>query len=569
MTVTKHMKRKPFHPLGATLLGLACACALGIGTQAHAQRVPIGTNQIAFTDFDNFSPSWGYGYWYSGPVDVSAGAFQSFVRGFYDSTIDPTNGPLLGAFTFDSTQFQGTAAVQSGWWGCGFGAPLNWTTNADGFESPDPTLFTSQDPADYILSFDARVEGLVPDQTNANCDMEFRLGTNGGGGANWVLVKQIRYYPGSNWVHFRLTLDQGIWIGADDTPSTSLAMFTNAVATGGINSIAFNQNQPNPSEFGFDADNTVYIDNLKLEVLTYSSPPPPPPPKVAFAVFDYNFDDKDIWWVWPQGPGETTTGWSANSNMATYWGLWPLAGQGVGGSQALAIAMDNSTILTDPPGRPAWAGGNVFAGGPVNYAQMVSPNLQDYRITLQARAAGLANDQGSTPFVFQIYFNAPDGTLGGGTNGQRDTLLRLNLTINDVKTNWQTFTVSLKDGMVDSGSVADFQTYVSKIDEITFQLQIQNANQDAVWGTDANNMIIADNVKLERLVTGNPPLQIQVIGNSAVLTWDPPSNGTAKLLTGTSLSTIDTEVVGATSPYTNTISGSARFFRTEWVPPAP
>jgi hypothetical protein len=561
------MKRKPLHHLGPAILGMACACALGTSTNAHAQRVPIGTNQIAFADFDNFVPSGSYGYWYSGPTDVSAGAPQYFDRYYYDLALDFTNGPTMGKFTFDSTQFQGTDAVLTGWWGCGFGGSVNWTTNVDGVSSPDPTLFSSQDTTDYILTFDARVEGLVPNQTTANCDMEFRLGKNGGGGANWVLVKQIRYHPGTNWVHFRFTLEDGTWIGADQTPSTSFDTFTNAVAAGEINAIAFNQNQPNPDQLGFDADNAFYIDNIKLEVFTYSSPPPPPPPKVALAVLDYNFDDKNIWWIWPQGPAATTGGWSANANLATYWGLWPLAGEGVNGSQALAIAMDNTTILTDPPGRPNWAGGNVSAGGPGNYAQMASSDLKDYRVNLQARAVGLADDQGSTPFIFQMYFNAPDGTLGGATNGNADTLLRLNATINNVKTNWQTFMVSLKDASVDSGSVADFQTYLSQISEISFQLQIQNPHDDTVWGLDANNMIIVDNVKLERLVTGNPALQIQVIGNEAVVTWDPPSNGTAKLLSGSSPGSIDTEVVGATSPHTNAISGTPKYFRTQWVPP--
>ena len=552
----------------SALLGLACAFALGIGANAHAQRVPLGTNQIAFTDFDNFSPPGGYGYWYSGPVDVSAGAPNYFDRYYYDSAIDPTNGPTVGQFTFDSTQFQGTDAVLTGWWGCGFGAGVNWTTNADGFSTPDPTLFSSQDPTDYILTFDARVEGLLPDQVAADCDMEFRVGTNGGGGANWVMVKQIRYHPGTNWTHFRFTLDDGTWIGADQTSSTSLDTFTNAVALGLIDAIAFNQNQPNPSQFGFDGDNAIYIDNLKLEVFTYAGPPPPPPPKVALPVFEYNFDDQSLWWIWPQGPDATTTGWSANANLATYWGLWPLAGAGVDGSQALAIAMDNTAILTDPPGKPAWAGGNVSAGGPVNLAQMASTDLKDYRLNLQARAAGLADDQGSTPFVFQIYFNAPDGTLGGPTDGNRDTLLRLNATVNNVKTNWQTFLVSLKDAAVDSGSVSNFQTYLSKIDEITFQLQIQNPHDDTVWGLDANNMIIVDNVKLERLVTGTPPLSITTAGSDVVVTWAQPNTGAAKLQSSNSASSGWADVTPApTSPYHVPAVSAPKFFRTLWVPP--
>jgi hypothetical protein len=558
------MKQTILKKLNPVLLGLACACAAGVSISAQAQRVPTGTNQIAFADFDNFIPGGNYGYWYSGPVDVSGGAPQYFDRFYADPVIDPAKGPTVGRFTFDATQFQGTDAVLTGWWGCGFGGQVNWTTNVDGISIPDPALFISMDPVDYILSFDARIEGLEPGQS-ANCDMEFRIGT--GGGSGWVLVKQIRYHPGSNWTHFVFTLDDGTWIGADSSPTTSLDSFTNAIAAGTINTIAWNQNQPNPSQFGFDGDNAIYLDNVKLDVLQYAGPPPPPPPKVALPVFDYNFDDKGLWWAWPNFPA-TTSGWSANANLATYSAINPAVGEGVNGSQAFAISMDNTTILTDPPGQPAWAGGNASAGGPVNYAYMTSGDLKDYRLNFAARAVGLADDQGSTPFVFQIYFNAPDDTLSPADgDANRDTLLRLNVTVNGVTTNWQTFKPSLKEGSVDSGSLANFQTFLSKIDEITFQLQIQNPHQSAVWGLDAGNEIVVDDLKLERLVTGTPPLKIEPMGDKVVVSWDQPSSGTVKLLSGSTPAAITTEVVGATSPYTNAVSAAPKYFRTQWVAP--
>jgi uncharacterized repeat protein (TIGR03803 family) len=54
------------------------------------------------------------------------------------------------------------------------------------------------------------------------------------------------------------------------------------------------------------------------------------------------------------------------------------------------------------------------------------------------------------------------------------------------------------------------------------------------------------------------PLNIQLIANSAVLTWSDPgfSLQAAPLLGGTF-----TNVPGSTSPYTNAISGSQRYFR--------
>jgi hypothetical protein len=544
--------------LRPALASLALVCAASLGLTAHAQQTPIATNQIAFADFDTAVASGDWGYWYSGPTEVVPSGDYTRDLYFMDPLTDPANGQGAFRFTFDSTVYAGTEAATTGWWGTGFGMGLPWLS--------DPYAFTSMDPADYILSFDARVEGLAPDQTAGNCVMEFRLGT--GGGSGWVMVKSLPYAPGTNWTHFVFNLDQGSWIGADQSPSTSLESFTNAVAAGTITSVQFNQNQPNPAQFGFDADNSIVMDNIKLEVYAYAGPPPPPPPKVAVPVLDYNFDDKDTWWAWPNYP-ETTAGWSANANKATYSGVRPDVGAGVGGSQAFSIRMDNSTILTDPPGTPAWAGGNTSTGGAGNYSLLTSTDLKDYRYNFGARVEGLAEGQETTSMIVQMSFNAPDDTLQpADSDSNRDLLLRLNLNVSNIKSNWQTFIPSLKDASVDSGSMANFQAYSTKVDEIQWQLQIQNPHQANIWGTDADNKIVVDDFKFERLFTGTPPLKAQKVGDNVVITWDAPSTGTVKLLSGTNPSNITNEVVGATSPHNSPATGAPMFFRTLWVPPA-
>jgi hypothetical protein len=552
------MKALRRHRAAAALLGLAaCACVVGANLPAYGQRVPTATNQLAFADFDTAIPGWDYGYWYSGPTEVLPAGTYMQNRYYIDPLIDPANGQTVFQYTFDSTVYQGTEATISGWWGTGFGMPVPW--------NGDPYTFESVDPYDYILSFDARVEGLAPDQTTGSCTMEFRLGT--GGGTGWVLVKSLPYNAGSNWTHFEFHLDQGSWIGADQTPTTSLETFTNAVNAGTISTVQFNQNQPNPSRWGYDGDNAVCMDNIKLEVYHYDAPPPPPPPRQALPIADYDFDDRNTWWAWPSFP-ETTTGWSANANLATYWALRPDAGSGSGGSNAFSINMDNTTILTDPPGTPAWAGGNVSFGGPANYSLVTSPDLKDYQYTFTARVEGLAEGQETTPFVVQIYFNAPDDTLQpADADANRDMLVRLNLTVSNIRSNWQTFVISLKEASVDSGSMANFQAHYSKVDEIQWQLQIQNPHQANIWGTDADNKIIVDDFKFERLFTATPPLSVAKIDNNVVVSWTPPSTGTVLLLTGSNLSNITNEVVGATSPYSSPVSGAPKFFRTVWVPP--
>lgn len=531
--------------LRPALASLALVCAASLGLTAHAQRDPIATNEIAFVDFDLTIPSWDYGYFYS---DGSIGGSYAQDRYFSDPP-DYTNNVFR--YTFDSTVFEGF----SSWWGTGFGMPVNWIN--------DPAAFISVDPADYILSFDTRVEGLTPEQTTGNCTMEFRLGT---GGTDWVMVKALPYQPGSNWTHYVFHLDEGSWIAADGTQS-SLEKFTNAVIAGTITLVQFNQNQDKPTAFGPDADNAILMDNIKLEVLQYSGPPPPPPPQVALAVLDYNFDDKDTWWAWPNFP-ETNSGWSANDNKATYSALRPDVGAGVGGSHAFSITMDNSTILTDPPGTPAWAGGNASTGGAGDYSLLTSSDRKDYRYNFAARVEGLAEGQETTPVIVQMSFNAPDDTLQpADSDTDRDLLLRLNLNVSNIKSNWQTFIVSLNDSTVDAGSLANFQAHSAKVDEIQWQLQIQNPHQANIWGTDADNKIVVDDFKFERLSIGTPPLKAQKVGDNVVITWDAPSTGTVKLLSGTSPSSVTNEVVGATSPHNSPATGTSVFFRTLWVPP--
>ena len=526
---------------------LACACAAGLGINAQAQRVPIGTNEVSFVDFDLSNLNSSYGYFYS---DGNIGGGY-FVDRFYLVPPDSTN--MVLHYTFDDAVFTGFTS----WWGTGFGGVMPW--------SQDPLVFNSTDLTDYILSFDARVEGLAPGTNTANCVMEFRLGL---GGTQWSLVRELPYAPGSNWAHFVFTLDQGKFIAADGT-STSMETWTNGVAAG-ITTVAFNQNQPNPIHFGFDTDNVIELDNVKLQLLQYAGPPPPPPPKVGLAILDYNFDDKGLWWVWPNYP-ETTTGWSANANKGSYWGLNPVVGGGLDGSQAMAIGMDNTLIAVAPPGIPDWAGGNASAGGEANLANLTGTALGDYRVTLNARAAGLADEiNGTTSFVLQLIFNSPDDTLQPpDADTGADMLLRLNGQINNVKSNWQAFSMSLKDFGLDSGSMANFTNNLSKVSEIQFQLQIQNPHTLSTWGTDADNQIIIDDLKLERLVIGTPPLMLEIVGTGLKLTWAQPSSGAVKLMSGNTPDAITTEVVGATSPYNLPLTGAAKFYRTQWVPPTP
>lgn len=541
------MNKKPLQRPSVTSLALACACAVGFTTAVQAQHDPVGTNQIALTDFDNFNPGWGYGYFYNWGTPSPEGTYTYTVR-YEDPLLDPANGPLVYQYTFDTTGYSVAGA------GCGTG----FGTGVAGW-SGDPAEFNSLDPADYIVSWDARVEGLLPGQTTANCELQFRLGPDGAGR---ILMKGYAYNPGSNWMHFVRTFEDGFY-----GEGTTYQTFTNGLATG-FAGISFNQNQHEPYlQFGFDADNAIYVDNIKLEVIQYAGPPPPPPPKVALAVLDYNWDDKPIWWSWNAFPGGT--GWvDGGGTRAYYWAINDAPDEGVAGSKAYVMAMDNSLMAGGTT--PGWAGGNTGGGGPGNYAPMTSPDLKDYRLNFAARVDGLAEGREDTPVTVQLHFRAPDDTLQPPDgNSDMDVLLVLNVDVSGVKSNWQTFMPLLKMGSVNSGSVANFQTHHSQISQIDFQFQIQNSHQEAVWGYDADNRIVIDDFKLERLVTGTPPLVVQSLGDKVVVSWAMPDTGSVKLLKGSSITAVDTEVVGATSPYTNAVSVGPLYFRTLWVPPTP
>jgi hypothetical protein len=312
--------------------------------------------------------------------------------------------------------------------------------------------------------------------------------------------------------------------------------------------------------FGYDTENAVYFDNIKLLVVQNTNPPPPVPPVVNYAIIDWNFDDKPVWYSWAGG------GWSANGVNATYTVSQSEPGVGMNGSSAWKMGMDNSIYAGNPP---TWAGGNVGGGGPGNYAYCDSPNMSDYLVSFDAKVEGLAADKLFTGgCLLQLSINAPDDTLQPpDSDTSNDQLISLNFGIPDLATNWQHVTFLLSKGSVQSGSKANFTNYFSKIIEITFQTQIENAASEADWAFDADNVFLLDNLKIERMYVGCPPLTVTLNGNTPTVTWAPPSTGTVKLLSASDIHGPWAEVIGATSPYTPASTGAAVFFRTLWVPP--
>lgn len=543
------MKTKLIQRLRAALLGLAIACAAGFTPTVSAQTI-TGTNEIAFTDFDVTAPGWSFGYFYSWnfpgvntpPNDPQPGTWE-YTIGYTDPLL--TTGPLVYRYAFTNTPYEGPVTTNSAGYGTGFGMPLNW-----GFDS---TVFNSLALEDYILSWDARVEGLSPGQATANCEMQIKLGTG-----TLALQKNIGYNPGSNWTHFTYTLDAGGF-----AESTTYTTFTNGLSLG-ITTVECAQNQHMPNDqFGFDDTNVVYLDNIKLEVLQYSGPPPPPPPTAPVTILDYNFDDRPLGWFNPTG-----FNWSqlAPNSMPIPTGNGANPGYGVGGSNAWTLAMDNSALAA--PNTPQWAGLGANGSGPANYTPFGTSALSGYRISFDCRVEGLVPDkEQTTGFSHSFFLRAPDDTLqppDGDTNA--DDLVRLNFDFT-AKTNWQTVSFLLSSGTVGGGSKANVTNHFSQITETMLEWGIQNAASGADWEFDNNNVLVIDNYKLERLYVATPPLNVQIAGNNVVVTWAQPATGSAKLQSSVTVNGTFTDQLGATSPYTNAISGTPKYFRTQWIAP--
>ncbi len=546
------MKTKLIQRIQVALSGLACACAAGFTLPAHAQIT--GTNQIALNVFDggyNVGHIWSYAFFYSWNFPgVNSAPFdpQPGIYGIVDEFTDPlpANGTAVFQFTFTNAPYEGPVTTNGGGHGVGTGIPLVWTEVT--------TDFTSTNLSDYIVSFDARVEGLLPGQTTAAGRLEFRM--NAPGGPNgYAVYKQIPFSPGSNWTHFVFTLDQG---GFDQ--GTSDASFAAGVAAGISQVLAqFVFNEPNP-QFGFDDNNVFLVDNIKLGVIQYAGPVVVPP-KIALAVLDWNFDDKPLWY------GNGGYAWSQLAPNSMPSSVYNIADPttGVGGSNAWTILMDNSTLA--PPNTPQWAGTGMGGGGPGNYTQFNTSDRSSYRITFDARVEGMAPDKTTIYGIEQgVHLRAPDDTLlpaDGDTNP--DELVRLNFAFN-VQSNWTTYTFTFNQGGIGGGSLGNFDNHFGQISEVAVEWGIPNA-QSSDWEFDNNNKVFIDNYKIERVYTATPPLSVQTVGNNVVVTWAQPSTGSAKLQSSTTVNGTYTDVIGATSPYPSPIASGPKYYRTKWIAP--
>lgn len=526
----RSIAQKSLSVLGAAAL-LGGFASLG-ATNASAQT---STNLLSFTSFDAEAASpWSYGYFYG---NNGLGFYENNRSYYLPEDFELTNAFYF--YAFDLTDLAGTAA-----YGTGTGAPLFLN---------DPAGFITGERANYIFTFDARVEGLAEGQTSGNGEMQVQFYMPGETDAVKVLQINLPFLPTTEWTTFRFTLDQGSISG--DSSEASFSTNFNAMSE-----IRFNVNFHEPhNQFGYDGPNALFVDNVKVEVVDRPTTPPVETTPVIMA--EWNFDDKTVWyeynynWVSPGGePLVQTAGNNANGAVVNDLGR--------DGSSAWFLNIDNSVYASSVA---SYAGAGTGGGGPVDLTLFNSTNLADYRITFDARIEGLAPERTTgTSALLQFFLDAPDDTVQPvDENTDNDLLVQLNFPIPLLSVEWQTYSFLLSKGNLGGGTKERFAELLSAINGLRTQWQLENATDFAVWGYDADNTLVIDNFKLERLipVASEPTLNLAQEGNQLVLSWIAPDGSNIRLQSAETLGGEWSDVTDATSGYTVETTGSSRFFR--------
>lgn len=511
---------------GAFLGGLAMLNGLNVSAQS--------TNLISHTTFDPEAASpWGFGYFYGN----NGLGYQEYNRAYYlAEDFDLTNA--MWQFSFDLTDLAGTTA-----YGTGTGGPLFRI-------DPDPALFVSGERANYIFTFDARVEGLEQGQASANGEMQVQFYLPGETDVQKIMQVNLPFAPTAEWQTFSFTLDEGSLSGDSNEASFS----TNHTSIADLR-FAVNFHEPH-NRFGYDSGNALFLDNVQLQVV--DKPTAPPVETVPVTMAEWNFDDKLVGY-------EYHYDWSANENRAVVTAGNNPGGNdpntlGKDGTSGWFLTVDNSAFLFDTP---AWAGAGSGGAGEIDFTLFDSSDLAEYRVTFDARVEGLAPDRASSSAVLQLHMDTPDDTVAPDENTDADAIIRLDFPVAQVSPEWQTYTFLLSKGGVGSGTKDLFSSHHAAITGLRTQWQIENTASIADWDFDADNTLVIDNFKLERLYPqdAGPRLDAARENGELVLTWTTPPEANTRLQSSTTVDGGYTDVTGAASGYTVPATGTARFFR--------
>ena len=511
-----------------TLAGLAGATCLAASAQTT-------TNLISQTTFDPAAASpWSYGYFYG---NNGLGVYGNNRAFYFPDDVDMTNA--VYQYTFDDTDLNGVTG-----WGTGTGSPLYR-------ENTDPALLVSGDRADYFVTFDAKVVGLAEGQTSANGEFQMQFRFNDGTDKNLLQVN-LPFQPTSEWKTFRFNLLDGS-LG----DGTSDANFE--ARRGEVTDLRFNVNFHEPfNAFGYDGDNEFYLDNIKVEVIERPTVTTPTP-TFARPIVDWNMDDKPVWYVYSYD-------WSANDNHATFSSMNSAGSneEGVDGSTAWAVSLDNSSFVENTP---SYAGIGSGGGGPVDFTIFDTADLAAYRVTFDARAAGLAEGRESTTGVLQVHLEAPDDTLVVDENTDADNIGRFDFQVGGLTSEWQPYSFKFDRAGSTAATKENFANLFNKLVGLRTQWQIENAASAADWGYDADNVFYIDNIKIERIYEGLGALTFSPEGAELVLSWTDAATGTTKLQSASTVTGPYTDVTTEGATYRASTTDGQRYFRLVWEAP--
>jgi hypothetical protein len=526
---------------GVTLLaGLSLALAA-----AHAATAPV---TLVDTTFAPDTIPWGYGYFYNTVRPDVAGDDTDYYDYFLAQDLGETPANTGFAYLFDTTGLQGNMD-----WGTGFGSPL--VMSAEGNLAGG---FGSGNRDDYTLTFRAKAAGLVEGQT-ADAEMQFSLYVGDNDPADKRLQVNIPFRASGDWQTYSFNLGQFALGGG-----TADANFASSHLE--IRRARFNVNMHQAGEeFGYDANNALYLDDMKLN---YVAPEGEPEVLVPQTIAEWDFDDKPFWGTW--GPWA----WSQKAIQPIFnKGANLPAGEntlGVEGSGAFWLSMNNFVLFDD---MPAWAGGGAGGNGPSDVSHFTTDDLSKYRVTFDARVQGLNEFNGRTETTgkIQVFFMAPDDTVQPADDDTFDDGMAVfDFETPGITAEFKTFSFTFNRGALSGITREELATKMGIITGLNFQLQIENAADANAWDLDDNNFLIVDNVLIERLYpeggdSGPGELTYAKEGNELVLTWTIPASGVTTLQSSELVDGEYTNVTTEGNTHRVALDGTERYFRLNWI----